>query len=38
MSEEIKPNVTRNLYLVIMFCYLFCHIDNGIIAKSNESI
>lgn len=38
MSGNIKPKVTFSLYLVIIFCYLVCHIDLGILAVSNESI
>lgn len=38
MSGNIKPKVTFGLYLVIIFCYLVCHIDLGILAVSNDSI
>ena len=30
--------MTYYLYLLIVFCYLFCHIDLGILAVSNENI
>lgn len=38
MSANIKPKVTFLLYLVIVFSYLFCHIDLGILAVSNDAI
>lgn len=34
----VNPRVTTYLYLLILLCYAFCHIDNGIIAVSNETI
>lgn len=38
MSGNINPKVTFGLYLVTLMCYLFCHIDLGILAVSNASI
>lgn len=35
---QMDPKVTKYLYLVIMLCYLLCHIDSGIMAVSNQSI
>jgi MFS family permease len=37
-AADINPRVTLYLYLVIIFCYLFCHIDLGILAVSNDAI
>ena len=38
MSEiAAKPRVTFYLYLVTLFTYLFCHIDLGVLASSNEA-
>lgn len=40
-TKEVRgnnPRVTFYLYLLIVFCYLFCHIDLGILAVSNENI
>ena len=36
--KEQKPGVTFGLYLIIILCYMICHIDNGILAVSNETI
>jgi hypothetical protein len=38
MSGNINPKVTFLLYLVMVFCYLFCHIDLGILAFANDKI
>jgi len=38
MTEELKPKVTKYLYLVTLLTYLFCHIDLGIFAVSNDAI
>ena len=36
MIKERKGGVTTFLYVMILFCYIFCHIDNGILAVCNE--
>lgn len=33
----MDPRVTKYLYLVTLFTYLFCHIDIGVLAASNEA-
>lgn len=33
-----RPGVTLGLYIVMISCYMVCHIDNGILAVSNEAI
>ena len=38
MGLERKRGVITFLYIVIVFCYVFCHIDNGILAVTNESL
>ena len=38
MTKERKVGVTTFLYVMIVFCYIFCHIDNGILAVCNESL
>ena len=38
MIIERKAGVTTFLYVMIVFCYIFCHIDNGILAVCNESL
>ena len=38
MIKERKGGITTFLYVMIVFCYIFCHIDNGILAVSNESL
>ncbi len=36
--KELRRGVVIFLYIIILFCYMFCHIDNGILAVSNEVI
>ena len=39
MSTHIyKPSVTLGLYLIVISCYLICHIDNGILGIAKEPI
>ena len=38
MAGAAREVVTFRLYLVMVSCYLFCHIDLGIFAVANESI
>lgn len=38
MAKFYKPGVTLGLYLVLISCYMICHLDNGILAVSNENI
>jgi len=38
MSQERKRGVTSFLYFIIVVSYIFCHIDNGILAVCNETL
>ena len=39
MSTHIyKPSVTLGLYLIVVSCYMICHIDNGILGIAKEPI
>jgi fucose permease len=37
-SEERNPKVVVYLYILVLLCFLFCHIDTGILAVSNTLI
>jgi hypothetical protein len=38
MALERNPRTIKFLYVMIVLCYLFTHIDNGILATYNSEL
>jgi hypothetical protein len=38
LTEPRNTGVTTFLYVMVVISYIFCHIDNGILAVVNETL